>query len=219
MKRARPINPWCEVPAEQYEGHMGPAGVDQLRPLSAVLGGALAELRPNRLLVLGVATGNGLEHVDPAATRRVVGVDVNEAYLALTRERHRSLGSGLELHCDDAAELELEPGSFDLIWAGLFLEHVDPARLVPRMAGWLAPGGWLVAALQLPGGGGPVTPSRFPAIHALAGHMRLVDPNQLGAQLVAQGLRPRAAEQLSIAGGKALHVARWQRPARPRARR
>jgi hypothetical protein len=61
--------PWTLLPAAAYEAHMGPGGADQLRPLAAILARALRDLRPERLLVLGVATGNGLESVDPAVTR------------------------------------------------------------------------------------------------------------------------------------------------------
>ena len=212
-QRPAPSHPWSLIPAEDYEGHMGPAGADQLRPLSTEFARALAAVRPASLLVLGVATGNGLEHVNLDVTRRVVGLDVNAQYLALTRERHGRLGARLELCCADAECAELESGAFDLVWAGLFFEHVDAGLLVPRIAGWLAPGGWLVAALQLPAPAGPVTPSRYATVQALAATMHLVPPAELGALLARQGLALRGAGEVALAHGKALHVSHWQRPA------
>src|SRR6266581_1065602 len=115
-------NPWSLVSAAEYEAHMGPAGADELAPL-------------------GVATGNGLEHVDPAVTRRTVGLDVNLSYLAVARQRFMRLGASLELRCVDLERAELDAGGFDLVHAALVLEHVDVRRAVARLASWLAPAG------------------------------------------------------------------------------
>jgi len=90
-------NPWTVVPAADYERHMGPQGVDQLAPLSAIFEEVYAAAQPDRLLVLGCATGNGLEHVNPAVTKRIVGVDVNLQYLGVARQRFIGLGARLEL--------------------------------------------------------------------------------------------------------------------------
>lgn len=206
-------NPWNLVPAADYEGHMGPQGADQLAPLSAILGKALAGLRPARLLVLGVATGNGLEHVDPAVTRRVVGVDVNLQYLALARQRHMRLGPRLELYCAEAEKVLLDAAGFDLVYAGLFFEHAAPQRLAGRIASWLAPGGALLAVLQLPGpeGAGAVK-SRYASLEAVAGSMQLVPPAGLERALSRAGLAPRRAYELPVAHGRRFHVALFQKP-------
>lgn len=206
-------NPWTLVPASDYESHMGPQGADQLAPLSAILGKALAGLRPARLLVLGVATGNGLEHVDPAVTRRVVGVDVNLQYLGLARQRQMRLGARLELHCAEAEKVLLDAGAFDLCYAGLFFEHADPAGLAGRIASWLAPGGALLAVLQLPAADGAgAVPSRHASIAAVAGSMRLVPPAELERVLGRAGLRARKAYELPVAHGRRFHVALFQKP-------
>ncbi len=206
-------NPWTLVPAADYESHMGPDGADQLAPLSAILGKALAGLRPARVLVLGVATGNGLEHVDPAVTRRVVGVDVNLQYLALARQRQMRLGSRLELYCTEAEKVLLDAGSFDLAFAGLFFEHAAPGRLAGRIASWLAPGGALLSVLQLPGAGGAgAVKSRHTSIQAVAESMRLVPPTELERDLARAGLVARRAYELPVAHGRRFHVCLFQKP-------
>src|SRR5688572_11186104 len=91
------------LPLEDYEGHMGSAGANQLAPLADLFGEALARLRPRSVAVLGVAGGNGLEHVDGTLTTRVVGIDVNPAYLSATKTRFPDL-RGLELHCARSEE-------------------------------------------------------------------------------------------------------------------
>ena len=205
-------SPWSLVPAADYEAHMGPEGVDQLRPLAAILARALATLKPARLLVLGVATGNGLEAVDPKVTRSVVGVDLNLQYLGVARQRQMRLGSRLELFCQDAARARLPEAAFDLVWAGLFLEHVDVRAMAPRLASWLAPGGSLVAVLQLPAEPGAPPRPPPPSMRPVAEAMRLVPPAELEEALERAGLRRRQAFEVPAAHGVRFHVGRWSRP-------
>ena len=80
-------NPWLAIPWQDYEGHMISPEVGQLQLLSRRFGEALRRYRPASAAILGCATGNGLEHVDPAVTRTVVGLDVNPAHLAVARRR------------------------------------------------------------------------------------------------------------------------------------
>ena len=104
-------NPWTVVPAADYERHMGPEGVDQLAPLAAIFQEVYLAAQPDRLLVLGCSTGNGLEHVDPAVTKRVVGVDVNLQYLGGARQRCFHLGPRVELFCSEAEKPERDPST------------------------------------------------------------------------------------------------------------
>ena len=70
---------------------MGVAGVDQLGPLRAIFADVYGAVRPSRIAVLGCATGNGLDVVDPTVTRHLVGVDLNAATragLTLRSERN-----------------------------------------------------------------------------------------------------------------------------------
>src|SRR5215468_3821355 len=96
-------SPWLAIPLEDYEGHMGSAGVGQLTVLAELFKCALDRCLPDSVTVLGVAGGNGLEQIDCAVTKRIVGVDINQRYLDEVRLRFGAL-SGLELHCRDLAE-------------------------------------------------------------------------------------------------------------------
>ncbi len=158
---------------------MGPEVADQLAPLASLFGRVCRARRPRRIALLGCATGNGLECVDVATAERVVGVDIHPGYLALARERHRRLGSRLDLVCDDVLAARLEPAAFDLVHAALIFEYLDPALLVARIAGWLAPGGACSVVLQLPAAVGSVTPTPYASVRGLAAAMRLVPPDEL----------------------------------------
>src|SRR5436305_9182848 len=96
-------NPWLSIPLGDYEGHMGSAGVRQLTVLAELFKCALDCCSPESVAVLGVAGGNGLEQIDCAATKRIVGVDINQGYLEEVQRRFGTL-PGLELHCRDLAE-------------------------------------------------------------------------------------------------------------------
>ena len=74
-------NPWLTIPLADYEGHMKSADVQQLDVLSELFAETLAYCHPVSVAVLGMAGGNGLDRVDGAITRRIVGLDVNPLYL------------------------------------------------------------------------------------------------------------------------------------------
>ncbi|HYG69749.1 MAG TPA: class I SAM-dependent methyltransferase, partial [Anaeromyxobacteraceae bacterium] len=172
-------NPWMVVPASDYERRMGPEGLDQLGTLASLFQEAVLATQPDRVLVLGCATGNGVEAIDPGVTKRVVGVDVNLQYLGVARQRFFHLGTRLELYCSDAEKFRSAPASFDLVSAALIFEYASPAVLVPRIAEWLAPNGSCAVVLQLPGGEAPPPPSKAMAIIEKAA--RAVDPVELTA--------------------------------------
>jgi hypothetical protein len=48
-------NPWLSIPLEDYEGHMGSAGVQQLRILAELFKRALDRCLPESVAVLGIA--------------------------------------------------------------------------------------------------------------------------------------------------------------------
>jgi len=205
-------NPWSLVPAADYEASMGSAGADLLTPLASLFAKVYAAQRPARLAVLGISTGNGLEHVDPAVTRLVVGVDVNLSYLAVTRQRFMRLGPSLRLLCGDAEKVELEAGGFDLVHAALLLEHADPRAILSRVAGWLSPGGAFSVVLELPdGGAAPAGGDASPALRAVAERRRLVPPEELRRLAAAAGLAERRAFVVPLPSGRHLFAALYGR--------
>jgi SAM-dependent methyltransferase len=193
-------NPWSLVPAADYERHMGAEGADQLAPLSALFQEAYLAAQPDRVLVVGCATGNGLEHVAPAVTRRVVGLDVNLQYLGICRQRFFHLGPRLELYCTAASAWRSTPGSFDLVHAGLVFEYLQPAALVEQIAAWLAPRGTCQVVLQLPDGKGP--PAALPMLELIRRAMKLVPPEELTAVMERQGLKLRRSQTVPLRNAK-----------------
>jgi predicted TPR repeat methyltransferase len=193
-------NPWSVVQASDYERHMGSDGVDQLGPLSALFQEVVLASQPDRILVVGCSTGNGLEHVDPSVTRRVVGVDVNLQHLGIARQRFLHLGHRLELYHSDIADFRSQPQAFDLVHAALVLEYLHPEVLVRRVSEWLAERGTFSVVLQLPGGDAPELPSR--ALTLIVKAMRLVPPEELVELCETYGMGLRRHREVPLRHGK-----------------
>jgi SAM-dependent methyltransferase len=206
-------NPWLAIPAADYEAHMGSPQVGQAQALARILADALAEWAPRALAILGCATGNGFEHIDPERTQRIVGVDLNGRYLDILRERHGCRLSGLELVQADIARCAFNPGSFDLIHAALLFEYLQPAEVLPRMAGWLRPGGVLSVVLQRPSAtSAMVSETPYTSLRALASIMALVDPGEFSRLACDNGLDRLRSWEMQLPLGKRFHVAYYRAP-------
>ena len=211
-------NPWLRVSAADYEGHMAHPAVGQLDFLAARFADALRKVAPRRLALLGCATGNGLEQVDPERVERVLGVDINPEYLRVAEARHRAhFAERLVLRCADlgdpvAATAALAPGDFDLIHAALLFEYIEPARLLPVLADALAESGTLVVLLQLPvADHGAVTPTPFTGVRVLEPLLKLRHPAGFAAAAEAASLHCLSEETLALPTGKRFHLSYWRR--------
>lgn len=197
MPSDRQPDPWLDIPLADYEGHMKAPEVGQLDVLSELFAEALAGCRPESVAVLGIAGGNGLEHVDPVVTRRVVGVDINPSYLNALQHRHGARLK-LELHCIDLAEHLIRFAPVQLVHAALIFEHAGTGRCLENAIALVAPGGTLSVVLQLPAGSQPnVAATPFPSLQKLQDHFALIDPQQFqttlkqaGFHLKHEGRRP-----------------------------
>jgi hypothetical protein len=190
---------------------MASAAVDQLTPLADLFGEALARLRPRSLAVLGVAGGNGLEHVDGSLTTRVVGIDVNPQYLTATKARFPGL-RGLELLCADLQHDTVRAEPVALVHAGLFFEHAGIGRALDNAIALVAPEGHLSVVLQMPSEGrDAVTPSPYPSMATLATGFAFVDPHRLRQLLAQQDLRLTHQSRLTLASGKAFWSGYFER--------
>jgi hypothetical protein len=188
--------------------------VQQLGVLSDLFAEALAFCHPASLAVLGVAGGNGFEHIDPNVTKRVVGVDVNPSYLDAVSRRYSSL-CGLELHCLDLAEQKVNVEPVKLVHAALIFEHAGVVRCLDNAlslvgapskhsVGLSGEHSALSVVLQLPSvieQGVSATP--FPSIQNLKSHFSFVDPTWLRETLEARGFRLVRETRRSLPAGKA----------------
>lgn len=116
-------NPWEAIGLETYENHMKLDSVRQLQALNVLMQRQLAACPADTVMILGIAGGNGLEHIRSDQFRRVYGVDINEAYLNAVRERYAQLESLECLRIDLTTESEKLPEA-QLLIANLLIEYI-----------------------------------------------------------------------------------------------
>jgi len=205
------MNPWLALPLGDYEGHMGSDAVNQLAPLADLFGEVLARLRPRSVAILGVAGGNGLQHVDGTITTRVVGIDVNPDYLAATRERFPDL-RGLELLRADLEHDTIKTEPVALVHAALVFEYAGTGRCLESAVSLVAPDGHLSVVLQIPSEGRQaVTPSGYASMNSLADGFSFIDPHRLRRLLAQQDLRLTHQSRLALCTGKAFWSGYFER--------
>jgi hypothetical protein len=192
---------WLEVPLEDYEGHMLAPEVAQLPVLADLFAEALALCRPASVAILGMAGGNGLDRIDPAMTKRVVGFDCNPVFLDAVRRRHAGLAD-LELHCIDLASEMVEAAPVDLVHAALVFEHAGVDLCLENAVRMVDAGGALSVVLQLPSEQA-VSPSAYASIQRLRTHFVYVEPGELTAALEERGFLLDRESRRDLPEGKA----------------
>ena len=130
-------NPWQSVPLFDYEEHMKFPGVEQLQTLNRIVYEQLGDFDVGSVMILGIAGGNGLEHVNPEKTKTVIGIDINDEYLDACRKRYPGLGGCLQLLKIDVSEPEALLPQAELVIANMFLEYVELRCFAQKLAGCL----------------------------------------------------------------------------------
>jgi hypothetical protein len=196
-------SPWLSIPLSDYEGHMGAPGVQQLGVLSEIFRQALDECRPRSVAVLGAAGGNGFEHLaGRPGIDRVIGVDINPAYLDEVATRYGAIVS-LELHCTDITTGRVPAPAVALVHAALVFEHTGLGPALECARALVASGGVLSVVLQLPGDEQQVGCTPFASMQRLRDHFSFVDPDALRVDLSRLGLRLATESRHPLASGKA----------------
>lgn len=126
-------NPWLQIDADDYEKHMSHCSVSQLQKLSSITKQQLNDYNPGRVLILGVATGNGLEHINNNLTEVVYGIEINNNYIDICRDRYSSKIKSLNLINLDLNHDLFTKSKVDLIIANLILEYVPLNRIMKQL--------------------------------------------------------------------------------------
>lgn len=119
-------NPWEDISLDTYENHMKLDSVKQLQTLNKIMKAQFEAYPVKTAMVLGVAGGNGLEHVDPSKYETVYGVDINGEYLKAAFERYKELvDSGIfKLLKTDIIGEAANLSHAELLIANLLIEYV-----------------------------------------------------------------------------------------------
>lgn len=202
MNPGRP-NPWLEIKAEDYEGHMDLPEVDQFAPLRSIFAESLRNFAPGKVAIPGCATGNGIEAVDFKSVEKLYALDINPEFLKILKGRFSGDSARIEtIECDLDRE---DPGlsGIDLVFAALIFEYVDPAAVMKKISRWLSHDGVLVAVLQMPCEDIPeISPSPFRELEKLSSIMKLVDPEEILSLARSNGLSLHGRKRRKLRSGK-----------------
>lgn len=117
-------NPWEEIPLTDYENHMKLDSVRQLQTMNEMMQGQFDAYSVSCVMILGIAGGNGLEHIPKEKFERVYGVDVNSSYLEEVTRRYPHLDGVLQCMCIDLRNgADKLPGA-DMVIANLLVEYI-----------------------------------------------------------------------------------------------
>jgi hypothetical protein len=205
-------SPWLNIPLQDYEGHMNAPRVAQLDALADLFEETLWRCIPDSVAILGIAGGNGLSRIDPAVTTRIVGVDINPAYLEAVRNRFQAK-LPLILHCLDLAMEVVPEVPVDLVHAALIFEHAGTEGCLDSAVSLVAPDGYLSTVLQLRPSNAEsnVAPSQYPAMQMLSEHFRLVEPDNLRQRMKLRGFELQYETRRVLPAGKGFWLGIFRR--------
>ena len=178
--------------------------------LDLVLGSALKTRNPRDVAVLGCATGGGL-HLFEGSSTKVTAVDLNPWFLSTTRERYAHRIANLDLVEADLNSQRPEIGPFDLIFAGLIFEYVDPTFLLKSIDGWLASDGVLTIVLQLDVPAKPISDSGYESLKQLKLLMTLHSSDKFCQLAKSFNLQVTESSIDRLESGKEFFVGHFQR--------
>lgn len=72
-------NPWEGISLDDYENHMKLDSVMQLQAMNKMMKGQFDDYPISSVMILGIAGGNGLEHIQTEKFKKVYGIDVNSS--------------------------------------------------------------------------------------------------------------------------------------------
>lgn len=117
-------NPWKDISLSDYENHMSLESVQQLQALNKLMKEQFYTYDIDSIMILGVAGGNGLEHIDCKKIEKVYGVDINQDYLQECKKRYADLGDVLETICMDLTQDDVKLPYVELLVANLLIEYI-----------------------------------------------------------------------------------------------
>ena len=117
-------NPWQEIPLTDYESHMKLDSVMQLQAMNEMMKGQFNTYPVSSIMILGIAGGNGLEHIQKDKFKRIYGVDINFSYLQAVIQRYPELNGLLKCLCVNLIDDTNKFPKADMVIANLLIEYI-----------------------------------------------------------------------------------------------
>lgn len=117
-------NPWEEISLTDYENHMKLNSVMQLQAMNEMMKDQFDAYPICSVIVLGIAGGNGLEHIQKEKFEKVYGVDINSSYLEEVVYRYPDLDGLLECLCINLINEADKLPEAEMVIANLLIEYI-----------------------------------------------------------------------------------------------
>ena len=201
---------WNNVSLDDYEKHMQHQTVGQLQMLNSLTKKFLDIYQPKDLLILGVAGGNGLEHVNPLTTHEIIGIDINELYLEIVSTRFKGTLPQLKLIRCNLDETTQSFIKADFIWAALFLEYINLENCIEFLKNNLNPLGRVIITIQSNNGKGAVSDTGIEGVKILSEQFKKVDKTLLIEKMLVNNFMLISEEENFLPNGKSFSTIVFQ---------
>ena len=118
------VHPWEVISLSDYESHMKLDSVMQLQSLNQMMKNQFHSYPVSSVMILGIAGGNGLEHIDKNKFQKIYGVDINRDYLRVVKKRYPGLSGILECIRLNLMEESDRLPKAELLIANLLIEYI-----------------------------------------------------------------------------------------------
>ena len=197
-------NPWLRIPLEDYERHMSHHLVGQSSLLNSLTKKYLHSVKPETAIFLGVAGGNGLEHIDNQITQSVYGIDINQDYLDTAYKRFKHRIPSLQLVNLDIAQQSECICKADFVWAALVLEFTGIDKSLAFCTNNMSNGGHLIISIQLNNNQQSVSPTGIESIKKAGEIFSIIDPDVLQSKAAETGYKLIGKEENILPNGKSI---------------
>ena len=197
-------NPWLRIPLEDYERHMCHHLVGQSVLLNFLTKKYLDEIKPEIAVFLGIAGGNGLEHININITKSVIGIDINPDYLNIAFERYKHTITSLQLMNLDLVKNSESICKADFIWAALVLEFTGIDKALEFCTNNIQKDGHLVVSIQSNNNRQSISPTGIESIKKAGEIFSIVNPDMLQSRAAETGFRLIGKEESDLPNGKSI---------------
>jgi SAM-dependent methyltransferase len=187
-------NPWLTISYSDYENHMLEVGQTQI--LSKLTDYYLKEYKPTSFVLIGCATGNGLEHVDSEITKNVFAVDINADFLEQTKIRFENKIQNLTICCIDLQNDKLCFSNIDLVFCGLILEYVEPEKVLRNICEIMNEHGKIVIIIQENKQTSFVTKTKYKSLRSLTNFANEISEKRISS--ICENINLKIVHKLEI---------------------
>lgn len=117
-------NPWEKISLSDYENHMKLDSVMQTQNMNQMMKGQFNAYPVSSVMILGIAGGNGLEHINKNKFIKVYCVDVNKGYLRAVKERYLNISEIMECIRLNLIDETNKLPKAELLIANLLVEYI-----------------------------------------------------------------------------------------------